>query len=136
MTTVQWKCGMAFDGLMTTGHVVPMDAAADHGGQNAGARPTELLLAALGGCTGMDVVSILDKKRQHPEALRMEIEGDRRDGHPRAYTAIRIKFILKGRDLTDEAVARAVELSREKYCSVAATLGGAAAISWTYEIER
>lgn len=136
MTTVVWKGGMAFDGQVSTGQTVPMDAAADHGGQNAGARPMELLLAALGGCTGMDVVSILGKKRQLPESFRMEIEGDRREEFPKVFTAVRITFILKGKDLTEEAVKRAVALSQEKYCSVAATLKGAGAVTYSYRIER
>ena len=135
-TSVEWKGGMAFEGFASTGQTVVMDAAEEFGGKNGGMRPTELLLVALGGCTGMDVVAILGKKHQKPDSLRMEIEGDRRTDHPRSFNNIRIKFIFKGAALTEDAVRRAVELSQEKFCSFSATIKGAAKIEYTYKIER
>ena len=94
----------------------------------------ELLLLALGGCTGVDVISILKKKRQHVTDYRIEVNGERRDAHPRAYTRLFVKHIVRGRGVSEKAVADAVELSDTKYCSVAATLGGSAEIISSYEI--
>jgi putative redox protein len=136
MTRVEWKGGMSFEAVTPSGHAVVMDARKDHGGADNGASPMELLLVALAGCTGMDVVSILEKKKQSPESFMMELEADRRADHPRAYTEIRIKYIFKGGAVTEEGAKRAIELSEEKYCSVAATLKGAAKINYSFEIER
>lgn len=94
----------------------------------------ELLLIALGACTGVDVISILKKKRQRVTGYRIEVSGERRDDHPRAYTKMFVKHIVHGHGVTEQAVARAVELSETKYCSVAATLRGSAEIITSYEI--
>ncbi|MFZ0748709.1 MAG: OsmC family protein, partial [Pyrinomonadaceae bacterium] len=98
------------------------------------ATPMELLLLALGSCTGVDVVSILKKKRQRVTDYRIEVSGERREDHPRAYTRMFVKHIVHGRGVSPQAVAQAIELSGTKYCSVAATLRGAAEIVTTYEI--
>ncbi|MFA6033614.1 MAG: OsmC family protein [Myxococcota bacterium] len=136
MTKVTWTGGMAFEAETSTGQKIIMDASEEFGGSNSGARPNELLLVGLGGCTGMDVVAILEKKRQLPVSFRMEIEGDRRSEHPKAFTNIRIRYYFKGEGLAEEAVARAINLSQEKYCSSAATLRGVAGIEYTFEIEK
>jgi len=94
----------------------------------------ELLLLALGGCTGVDVIDILKKKRQHVTDYRIEVHGDRREEFPRAYTKFYVKHIVSGRGVSEKAVARAIELSDQKYCSVAATLRGTAEIVTSYEI--
>src|SRR6266550_3882802 len=84
--------------------------------RNSAATPMELLLLALGSCTGVDVISILKKKRQHVTDYRIEVHGDRREEHPRAYTQLYVKHIVTGRGISEEAVARAIELSEQKYC--------------------
>jgi putative redox protein len=94
----------------------------------------ELLLIALGSCTGVDVISILKKKRQDVSDYRIEVTGQRREDHPRSYTELHVKHILRGRDISAKAVASAIELSDTKYCSVAATLRGSAKIVTSYEI--
>jgi putative redox protein len=94
----------------------------------------ELLLLALGGCTGVDVISILQKKRQHVTDYRIEVSSERREEHPRACTRMFVKHIVRGRGVSEKAVADAVELSDQKYCSVAATLRGTAEIITSYEI--
>jgi putative redox protein len=96
--------------------------------------PMELLLIALGGCTAVDVVSILKKKRERVTGYRVEVRGARRDEHPRAFTRIEVRHILSGHNLSERAVTQAVSLSEEKYCSVAATLRPAAEIVSTFEI--
>lgn len=98
------------------------------------ATPMELLLLALGSCTGVDVISILKKKRQLVTDYRIEVSGERREDFPHAYTRLFVKHILRGRKLSEPAVAQAIELSDQKYCSVAATLRGSAEIVTSYEI--
>jgi putative redox protein len=95
----------------------------------------ELLLMSLGGCTGADVVGILEKKRQQVTGYEIEVRGNRRDEHPRIYTEIEVVHRLRGRGLDPKAVAHAIELSESKYCSVSAMLGAAATVTMRYEIE-
>ncbi|HEU5169345.1 MAG TPA: OsmC family protein [Gemmatimonadales bacterium] len=116
-----------------SGGRVPIDGSPTAGGRGLGARPMEVLLSALGGCAGIDVLSILGKQRQPVTELTITVEGDRSDGEPAVFTRIHVHFALGGP--TDErAVARAVELSMTKYCSVARMLEHTAAISHSYAI--
>lgn len=117
---VTWDKGLRFVGVGPSGNAVAMDAAPDVGGGNTGPRPTELLLAALGGCTGMDVVSILEKMRTPPRSLEVEISGERAPEHPKAFRRIRVRFRATG--VPEENLRKAVQLSRERYCSVAHSL--------------
>lgn len=120
-----------FLGVTPTGHAHVLD----FGDQNkAAGTPMEYLLLAVGGCTGADVVSILRKKRQTVTGYRIEVAGDRRDEYPRSYKKIAVKHIVTGRRLDPEAVRRAVQLSDEKYCSVAATVRPTAEIVTTIEV--
>jgi len=98
------------------------------------ATPMELLLIALGSCTGVDVISILKKQRQQVTDYRIEVSGERREQFPKSYTRLFVKHIVRGRGVSEPAVARAIELSDTKYCSVAATLRGSAEIVTSYEI--
>ena len=98
------------------------------------ATPMELLLLALGGCTAVDVISILRKKRQQVTDYRVEVSGARRDEHPRAFTRMVVRHVVRGRGVSEAAVASAVELSETKYCSVAATLRPGVEIVTTYEV--
>jgi putative redox protein len=120
-----------FVGTTPSGHaqVIETDSM-----RSSAATPMELLLLALGGCTGVDVISILKKKRQQVSDYRIEVSGDRRPEHPRSYTRLEVKHIVRGHHLSAPAVASAIELSETKYCSVAATLRGSAEIVSTYEI--
>lgn len=94
----------------------------------------EALLVALGGCTGMDVVSILQKMREPLEGLEVEIAGHRAEEHPRVYTDIEIRYSVRGEGLDPEKVRRAVELSAQRYCSVGNMLGKAARLSYRVEV--
>ncbi|HYE16166.1 MAG TPA: OsmC family protein [Pyrinomonadaceae bacterium] len=98
------------------------------------ATPAELLLVALGGCTAVDVISILKKKRERVTGYRVEVRGERRDEHPRAFTRMEVRHVIRGRGVSEKAVASAIELSETKYCSVAATLRPGVEIVTTYEI--
>src|SRR3712207_5272277 len=95
---------------------------------------TTLFRSALGGCTAVDVVSILRKKRERVTGYRVEVSGTRREEHPRAYTRIEVRHVLRGHNLSERAVASAIELSETKYCSVAATLRPGVELVTTYEI--
>ena len=129
--TIQFKGEDLFVGLSPSGHTQKIETDTT---RNAAASPMELLLLALGGCTGVDVISILKKKRQHVTDYRIEVSGERRKDHPRAYTRLFVKHIVRGRSVSEQAVASAIELSDTKYCSVAATLRGSAEIISSYEI--
>ncbi len=130
-----WEEGLRFRGQTASGHEIILDADASHGGSNAGPRPVELLLIANAACTGMDVISILQKMRQPVEGYRLRITGERREEHPRIFTKIVIEHIVKG-DIEEEKLAHAVQLSDEKYCSVSAMLRGVAQIEARWAIER
>ncbi|MCL5024751.1 MAG: OsmC family protein [Nitrospirae bacterium] len=131
---VTYVDGLRFLGEASSGHAVVMDGDPEYGGKNTGLRPTELLLVGLGGCSGMDVISILKKKRQDVRKLEITVKGQRAEDHPKKFTDITIEFIVTGRALSEEAVKRAVDLSMDKYCSVKATIEGVAKISFAYRI--
>ncbi len=120
-----------FIGISPSGHAQVLDT--NHERASA-ATPMELLLIALGSCTAVDVVSILRKKREQVLDYRVEVSATRRDEHPRSFERMEVKHILRGRGLSEKAVAQAIELSETKYCSVAATLRPTAEIVSTYEI--
>jgi len=126
--------GMQFVGSADSGHEVVMDASSNVGGNNTGARPMELLLIAFGGCSGMDVISVLRKKKQDVSKFEIDVHGEMAEATPHYYTALHIEYVVKGKDISEEAVKRAIELSLEKYCSVGATLGKAAKITHSYRI--
>ncbi len=120
-----------FVGITPSGHAQAIETDSTRG---SAATPMELLLIALGSCTGVDVISILKKKRQKVTDYRIEVTGERREDFPRSYTRLEVRHILRGRKLSEQAVAQAIELSDQKYCSVAATLRGTAEIVTSYEI--
>lgn len=129
--TVTWTGKMGFSGEVPSGHIIKMDASPDLGGENTGARPMELLLNAVAGCTGIDIISILHKMRLKPEHFHMEVEGKRAGDHPKKFTHIHIHYVLEG-DLPEHKVARAIKLSKDKYCSVTHSLN--AEITASYSI--
>ncbi|HAM52280.1 MAG TPA: OsmC family protein [Nitrospiraceae bacterium] len=131
---VTYVDGLRFVGEASSGHALVMDGDTTFGGGNTAARPTELLLIGLGGCSGMDVVSILKKKKQDITGLEIAIKGEKAESYPQKFTDIAIEFIVSGHNLSDEAVKRAVHLSMEKYCSVKAALEGSARITFNYRI--
>jgi putative redox protein len=129
--TIHFAQNDFFVGITPSGHAQTLETDSHRG---SAASPMELLLLALGGCTGVDVIDILRKKRQHVTDYRIEVHGDRREEFPRAYTRLYVKHIVRGHGVSEKAVARAIELSDQKYCSVAATLRGTAEIVTSYEI--
>jgi putative redox protein len=113
-----------------------MDGPEELGGHNAGSRPMELLLMSLAGCTAMDVISILKKKRAPVSDFEMELEAERAADHPKIFTRIHIKYIVYGHGVKQDDVQRAIELSVTKYCSVHAMLHHAAEITTEFEIRE
>lgn len=126
-----WQGNMKFDAVVS-GHHVVMDALPVVGGNDEGARPKELMLASLAGCTGMDVVSILKKMRIEPEYFNIRVEAEMTEEHPKHYTAMHIIYEFKGENLELEKLQKAVKLSQDQYCGVSTAYRKAMEI--TYEI--
>jgi putative redox protein len=129
-TSVKWISGNNFVGVDSTRHAVVLSA----DDQGIGVKPSEMLLVALASCTAVDVVSIMEKKRKPLSFLEIITTGEKDSEPPWPYRQINLHYRLKGREVTDSAVAQAIRLSHEKYCSVAATVRGVAKITTSFEI--
>lgn len=125
---------MSFTAETGSGHLLAMDGAPEAGGKNLGPRPMELLLAGTGGCTAFDVVMILRRGRHEILDCEVSLEADRAETDPKVFTRIHFRFRVSGRKLKEEAVIRAIELSKEKYCSASIMLAKTAAISYDLEL--
>ncbi len=132
--TVRWTEGMRFTGTPESGASITLDARPEHGGTGRGPSPMETVLLALGGCTGMDVVSILHKMQAPLKGLEIRITADRAETHPQVFTRIALEYIFSGEGLHAAQVRRAVELSQTRYCSVSAMLRQAADLTYTWRI--
>ena len=132
---VTWTNGMSFEGTADSGFKVNLGTAAQFGGDDDGFRPLELMLISLAGCTGMDVISILQKKRQDVKGFEVKVHAERAQEHPKVFTSITVEYIVSGNDLDPEAVNRAVELSSTKYCPAQAMLAQAVPITHTITIQ-
>lgn len=119
--TTRWLDGMAFESELG-GHKIVVDAHREVGGLDRGPSPKPLLLVALAGCTGMDVISILKKMRQEVKSFEVRIQAEEADEHPKNYTAVEVTYVLKGSNLAGDKVNKAISLSEERYCGVFATL--------------
>ena len=131
---VKWAGEARFDGKSETGHTVIMDGAEEYGGQNQGARPMELLLLGMGGCSAFDVVLILKKARQEIIDCVVQLDAQRAETEPKVFTKIHAHFVVSGKNLNEKRVARAVELSAEKYCSASIMLAKTADITHDFEL--
>ena len=125
---------MRFDIATGSGHQIVVDANEQSGGKDEGARPMELLLVALAGCAGMDIISILRKKRQQVDTYTVSIQGERADEQPKPFTNITVKHQLTGHAIKPQAVQRAIDLTEQRYCGVSAMLGKSAHIIHTFSI--
>ena len=134
--TVDWAraSGMVFVAETGSGHLIAMDGAPDGGGRNLAPRPMETVLAGTGGCTAYDVVLILQRGRHAVTGCRVKVQAERAATDPKVFTRIHLHFIVSGRNLPPDAVARAVTLSHEKYCSATAMLGRSAEITVSHEV--
>lgn len=125
---IKWVENATFLGESGSGHAVVMDGPPDMGGRNLGVRPMELMLLGMGGCTSFDVVHILKKSRVHVTDVVAELFAERAETDPKVFTSIHVHFVVKGRDLNETKVRKAVELSAEKYCSASIMLGNAGVV--------
>jgi putative redox protein len=131
---VDWKGGIKFEGTSAFGHPLVMDGAIKAGGEESGYKPNELLLFAVAGCTGIDVVRILQKQRQKLASLEIEVIAHQSDEYPKPFHTVEVKYTAKGENLDEKKLARAVELSEEKYCVVSQTLCAETKIVTRYEV--
>lgn len=131
-----WKSKKEFIGETESGHKVKMDIAIEKGGENTGPPPIQLLLVALGGCTGIDLVSIMEKKRAKLQEIEIKIDAEQAQDYPKVFRKIHLEFLLKGENLKEADIKHAVELSKNKYCSVGAMLEKTAEINYTWKIKK
>jgi putative redox protein len=131
--TIHYAGNDFFVGISPSGHALTLDA---DGQRSAAPSPLELLLVSLGACTATDVITVLHKKREHVTDYRIEVHGERRDEFPKSFRRMEVRHILTGRNINEESVAKAIQLSTDKYCSVAATLRPTAEIVTSYEIHE
>ncbi|MFG5407794.1 OsmC family protein [Piscinibacter sakaiensis] len=134
--TVRWQAdaGMVFTAETGSGHLLAMDGAPDGGGRNLAPRPMETVLAGTGGCTAYDVLLILKRGRHAVSGCEVSLRSERAATDPKVFTRIHMHFVVTGRDLPEAAVARAIELSHEKYCSASIMLAKTAEITTSHEI--
>ena len=132
--SVNWVDGLLMVGKSDSGHTITMDGPPESGGENLGVRPMEMLLLGVAGCTMIDVVTTLKKMRQDLSHLETKINAERATNHPKVFTDIHIQFILKGQNLDEKKVDKAITLSAEKYCSASIMLGEMATITHDFEV--
>jgi putative redox protein len=128
--------GLQFVGEPSSGHAIVMDGDASAGGYDTAVRPMELLLLGIGGCSGMDVISILKKKKQEVTGFKINVNGKKAEEYPKKFTDINLEFVIKGKNISEEALRKAIDLSMNKYCSVKATLEGSVKINFSYTIKE
>ena len=131
---LNWIGGMQFVGKTASGHAILMDTLSKFGGENTALAPMELLLVSLAGCTGMDVVSILRKMNVKFDSLEIKVGGERVCEHPKVYKKIDLIYEIKGRNLPEDKIKHAVELSQERYCSISEMLRKTAEITYTIRV--
>ena len=131
---VIWKGNMAFDGASDSGVTVPLDADNAVGGTDSGARPMELIALGLAGCTAMDTISILKKKRQEVTGFEVRVDAARAGEHPKVFTGAVVTYVVTGKAIDEASVLRAIELSATKYCPAQAMLEMAFPMDLHYEI--
>jgi len=130
---VKWTGGLRFEGKSIFGHTIATDGARAAGGEENGYKPTELVLYAVAGCTGIDIVKILEKMRQNVTGFDIEVRGFTPDEYPKPFNRIEVKYIFRGNGLDPKKVERAIGLSKDKYCMVSQSLKSAEIVS-EYEI--
>ena len=131
--TVEYAGDDFFVAVTPSGHAQVLDL---KGERSAASGPLELMMVALGGCTAADVISVLRKKREQVTAYKVEVRAERREEHPRSFRRFEVRHIVRGKGISEKAVAQAIQLSTDKYCGVAATVRPAAEIVTSYEIQE
>ena len=131
---IDWKNKLQFSGRAESGHEIIIDGPPALGGENQGMRPMEMVLLGLGGCSAMDVMHILKKARQKVSGCHIELDGTRAEKDPKVFTDIHLNFVIEGESVSEKQVARAVQLSAEKYCSASIMLRNSVNITHSYEV--
>ena len=131
---MKWAGGLKFEGTSAYGHKIATDGGKQSGGQEDGYKPTELLLYGIAGCTGIDVVRILEKQRQKLTSLEIELIAHHNEEYPKPFHTIEVKFIARGENLNEQKLAKAIELSESKYCMVSQTVEQVGKVVTSYEI--
>ncbi len=131
---VSWRGDLSFDGTAETGFHLPLGAEPEVGGANDGFRPLELMALSLAGCTAMDVISILTKKRQEVKAFQVEVLAERAEEHPKVFTGAVVVYEITGQGIEESAVRRSIELSAERYCPAQGMLAKVMPIRLDYRI--
>lgn len=132
---VTWSKGLSFTGEAESGFRVPLGGDPSVGGADDGLRPMELIAIGIAGCTAMDVISILTKKRQHVSAFEVLLHARRAQDHPKVFTEISIEYVVSGQGIDETAVQRAIQLSEERYCPAIAMFRNVVPLSLTYRLE-
>jgi len=132
--TLKWNGRMNFNATADSGHAIILDSDASVGGDDQGSRPMELILMGLAGCTAMDVISIMRKKRQNVTKFEVAAHAERADTHPKVFTSAEVKYTFWGKDIDPKAVERSIQLSENNYCPAQAMLAATMPITHTYEI--
>jgi putative redox protein len=136
LVNVKWEGAMRFTATTEEGDSLVMDTDAEGGGEGHGFRPVKLILVGLGGCTGMETIWILKRQRQEVTGLKMNVTGTRRKKDPMYYEAVQVEYVVRGRNLRESAVKRAIELSEQKYCSVRGIFRPEVKVTTSYRIEQ
>ena len=133
---LEWSDGLKFAATSGSKHQIILDGSLDHGGSDSGLRPMEALLSSLGSCTGMDLATILRKKKRKLNQLKISLHGERAAVHPHVFTKITMEYLIWGDDITDADVQWALDLSLNKYCSVAAMLKQCCDVNYKWRIHK
>lgn len=134
--TIKQVDGLTLVGKSDSNHWVPLDSTKSFGGMEAATKPMELLLIALGGCTSMDVLSLLKKMRQDIVDFSIDLDSERAEGHPAVFTKIHLVYQISGKNVNPDNVKKAIDMSMSKYCSVTAMLKETVDITWDFNIEE
>ncbi len=134
MIKIKWIDGMKFYAYGPSNHLIVMDSSPDVGGDDTASRPMEVFLFSLGGCTGMDAISILRKMKQKVTDFWIDIESERASEHPKVYTKVRLAYYFKGKGLNSKMVEKAVKLSQDKYCSISEMIRKTAKLEYEIKI--
>jgi putative redox protein len=129
-----WAGGLKFEGTSVFGHKIATDAAKEVGGKEEGFKPTELILYGLAGCTGIDIVRILEKQKQQLRSLEIRLTAHQNEDYPKPFHTIEVKYIASGPDLDEKKLAQAIALSESKYCVVSQTIARETKVVTSYEV--
>lgn len=129
-----WAGGLKFEGTSVFGHKIATDASKEVGGKEEGFKPTELILYGIAGCTGIDIVRILEKQKQQLRSLEIRLTAHQNEDYPKPFHTIEVKYIASGPDLDEKKLAQAIALSESKYCVVSQTIARETKVVTSYEV--